>query len=675
TNAGPWKATTASRLRFGVCVCVAAALAAQTVRLDLTELGPVLRRLQEIQSTAQAAATQTQTPNLSLDAVVAFQGPALVAVESLPGAPITRADAADAAVAVRRLLGPTGLDQARVLYDPLGTPSLAEDSAQVFWLLWPVNSFASEEVEGTLSLRFHFTASAAPEAEVSGDLSVLSWTIAPTRLSAPTPANLLGGADADLMSERGFWRTVETAAKGGELVGHRSVAIADQAIRLTLTQPVSGLLGMPLLALLPALVLGSAVGVVIYLVSRAERARTDAATRDHRNTLRRVAMNQAALEASEARFKHLAESTNVIPWTADLDTQRFTYFGPQIEDLSGFPATAWYAAGFWAQHVHPHDRSEIRAKLRDMQDGDFETLEYRIRAADGKILHIRNTLTVVKSAQKVGGRIVSKSIAQGFMFDITEMKLAAQTLEEARQKAVEANRVKSEFLANMSHELRTPLNAVIGFSEIMKDEVFGPMDTQYREYAESIYSSGKHLLDLINDVLDLSKIEAGRIEPADDECDVVETVEGCIGLMQERIAKAGLHGKHEIDQSLPTMVLDERRLKQVILNLISNAVKFTPPGGTITVSAALYDERGVCISVRDTGIGMTEAEIPRALSKFGQIDGELSRQHDGTGLGLPIAKSLIEMHGGSLEIRSKKGKGTEVQVWLPPERIRVVRAA
>lgn len=419
--------------------------------------------------------------------------------------------------------------------------------------------------------------------------------------------------------------------------------------------------------LIPALLLGALVGLAQFALMRSERRRADRSIRKTDSANRAMAAKQRELEASEARFKRLAESTNVVPWAANLDTQRFIYVGPQVEDFTGYAAATWYAAGFWSHHIHPEDRRRVLFdEIGTLPHGAYRTVEYRIRASNGRILHMRNMLTVSRKTDSKSGR--SAVIAEGFLLDVTDMKLAEVALEESRRRAEEANKVKSEFLATMSHELRTPLNAVIGFSEIMKDEVFGPIDPQYREYSESIHTSGRHLLDLINDVLDLSKIEAGRIELAEAETDIPELVGTCVRLLSERMQSAGLQCKVTVQKNLPTMMLDERRVKQVLLNLMSNAVKFTPPGGAISISASRAAQGGIEMSVRDTGVGMSAEEIPRALSKFGQIDGELTRQHDGTGLGLPIAKSLMEMHGGAFTIESEKGKGTEIRLWLPPER-------
>lgn len=424
--------------------------------------------------------------------------------------------------------------------------------------------------------------------------------------------------------------------------------------------------------LAPALIATVLLGAAFLWYARRLERRAGEDRRDRARALREIDAKSRELEENRARFQHLAESTKLIPWTADLGRQRFTYLGPQIEALTGYPASAWRAAGFWAQHVHPKDRRRVMAAISDTAPGSYVSIDYRIRAANGATLHMRNMLSIdAKRAE--GSEMAAESkpgkVARGFLMDVTEMKRAAAALEIARQRAEEANRIKSDFLANMSHELRTPLNAVIGFSEIMKDELFGPLDAQYREYAESVHASGRHLLDLINDVLDLSKIEAGRVDLAEEETDAAALLRECQLLLRERTESAGLFERSQIDDALPPLFIDPRRIKQVILNLLSNAIKFTPAGGSVTLGAEHKPGRGVRIWVRDTGVGMSAEDIPKALSKFGQVDSDLTRQHDGTGLGLPIARSLMEMHGGALRIRSAPGNGTEISLYLPEERI------
>ncbi|HWB50512.1 MAG TPA: HAMP domain-containing sensor histidine kinase, partial [Stellaceae bacterium] len=212
----------------------------------------------------------------------------------------------------------------------------------------------------------------------------------------------------------------------------------------------------------------------------------------------------------------------------------------------------------------------------------------------------------------------------------------------------------------------TPLNAIIGFSEVISSALFGPLDARYRDYAQDIHGSGHHLLRIINDLLDLSKVEAGRLELRDTPVRVAALFETCRRMVSDRAAANGI----DLDFRLTDLVVsaDELRLEQVLLNLVSNAVKFTPTGGRITVAATLALSGETMITVADTGIGMAPDDIPRALQPFGQIDNSLARPHGGTGLGLPLAQRLIELHGGTMTIDSELGKGTTVTVVLPTGR-------
>ncbi len=224
----------------------------------------------------------------------------------------------------------------------------------------------------------------------------------------------------------------------------------------------------------------------------------------------------------------------------------------------------------------------------------------------------------------------------------------------------------------MSHELRTPLNAIIGFSEIMMGELFGKMgDDRYRDYAKDVHNSGRHLLELINDILDLSKIEAGKLDLREDEVDVGHVLTNCERLVRERAQEAGVILNVDASGALPRLAADETKLKQILLNLLSNAVKFTPAGGRVTLAAALNETGELALRVGDTGIGMKESDIPIALQPFRQIDNQLSRKYAGTGLGLPLTRALVEMHDGRLEITSAPGKGTTVIVVLPASRLRL----
>jgi signal transduction histidine kinase len=253
--------------------------------------------------------------------------------------------------------------------------------------------------------------------------------------------------------------------------------------------------------------------------------------------------------------------------------------------------------------------------------------------------------------------------------DITERKRVEVDLRRAKDEAELASRSKTEFLANMSHELRTPLNAIIGFSDILIGQIFGPLnDARYADYARDIRDSGLHLLTLINDVLDIAKVEFGKVELLDESVDIVAVIESCLRLVRERAQTAGVQLTQALPPNLPYLLGDGRRLKQILLNLLSNSVKFTPSGGSITVSAS-HDGDGFRLAVEDTGIGIAAEDIETALRPFGQIDSRLARKYQGTGLGLPLAQSMAELHGGRLELRSMPGEGTTATLWLPPDRV------
>jgi two-component system cell cycle sensor histidine kinase PleC len=253
---------------------------------------------------------------------------------------------------------------------------------------------------------------------------------------------------------------------------------------------------------------------------------------------------------------------------------------------------------------------------------------------------------------------------------IAELEQEKSISDEARRRAEDANIAKSRFLATMSHELRTPLNAILGFSEVMKDELFGPHTSpQYRDYAEDIHRSGRHLLDLISEILDLSRIEAGRYQLNEEAVTLVHTVEDCVHLVSLRAREKGLQIVEQYEDGMARLWADERAVRQVCLNLLSNAVKFTPTGGTITVLCGWTQGGGQYIAVRDTGPGIPEEEIPIVLRSFGQGSLAQKTAEDGAGLGLPIVTGLVELHGGRFELKSKLRVGTEAIVSFPRSRV------
>ncbi len=239
----------------------------------------------------------------------------------------------------------------------------------------------------------------------------------------------------------------------------------------------------------------------------------------------------------------------------------------------------------------------------------------------------------------------------------------------AQQQSNSANRAKSAFLANMSHELRTPLNAIIGFSEIIRDRLFGPNSPAYFEYAADINNAGHHLLSIVNDVLDIAKIEAGKVEFTESVADLAAIMGASLRAVKTQAKSGGVKILKEYPQQGIKIRCDEVRLRQVFINVLSNAVKFTAAGGQIEIAAVLEDNGGLCVAIRDTGIGMTEHEIDAAFEKFRQIDNSMTKRFEGTGLGLPLAKQLAELHGGTIEISSEPGAGTEVRIKLPAARI------
>lgn len=253
---------------------------------------------------------------------------------------------------------------------------------------------------------------------------------------------------------------------------------------------------------------------------------------------------------------------------------------------------------------------------------------------------------------------------------IGELEQAKAVSDDSRRRAEEANLAKSRFLATMSHELRTPLNAILGFSEVMKNEVLGPMENDtYKDYAGDIHNSGQHLLNLINEILDLSRIEAGRYELNEEATTLVHIVEDCLHLMKLRAKSKNINFIDQFEEELPKLWADERAVRQVILNLMTNAVKFTPTNGDITLKAGWTASGGQYVSIRDTGPGIPEDEIPVVMEAFGQGSVAIKSAEQGTGLGLPIVQALMQMHGGKFELKSKLREGTEVIVTFPRSRV------
>ncbi|MBI2236317.1 MAG: hypothetical protein HYU60_05085 [Magnetospirillum sp.] len=274
----------------------------------------------------------------------------------------------------------------------------------------------------------------------------------------------------------------------------------------------------------------------------------------------------------------------------------------------------------------------------------------------------------------VDGLLVSSAIEamhryfRDYIGIVSDLERSQAEAEEARREADLANRAKSDFLANISHELRTPLNAIIGFSDSMLAQSFGPLAPKYAEYASDIHESGQHLHALINDLLDMAAVEAGKLVLAEETFALDQAITFCLRMIHPRAAQGGVQIVDALPP-LPRVRGDRRRITQIVLNLLSNAVKFTPRDGSVTVSARIEPSGGLSLMVADTGIGMDADGVARALQPFAQVENRLQRAHEGTGLGLPVSKSLAQMHGGDLSIESHPGKGTTVCLGIPRERV------
>ncbi len=376
---------------------------------------------------------------------------------------------------------------------------------------------------------------------------------------------------------------------------------------------------------------------------------------------------EEALRRSEIRFRSLVENLRDLVFYRGQPNGEVLLFGRDADSVAGTrnpDGTAnldkWYAS------IHPDDIDRyLDRENRRREDREGFTIEFRIRhSGTGVERWVRERAYVVIDPE------TGEQFNDGYIMDIGREKLVQQQLRAAKEEAEVANRTKTLFLANMSHELRTPLNAIIGFSEIIQSQIFGPVGSdRYLAYARDIRDSGKHLLEIINDILDLAKIEVGKFELHDEDCDIASVITSALRFVRDRAHASGLRIEMLLSADLPLIRADQRALKQILLNLLSNAIKFTPSGGRIEISAGIAEDGRFCLRVTDSGIGMTPDEIPRALEAFGQIDSSLSRKYEGTGLGLPLVKAFAELHGGVIEIDSALNVGTTVRVLLPAERL------
>jgi cell cycle sensor histidine kinase DivJ len=313
-----------------------------------------------------------------------------------------------------------------------------------------------------------------------------------------------------------------------------------------------------------------------------------------------------------------------------------------------------------ASLVHPDDLKTMQAAF--MESAYYArpaTAEVRMRRRDGSYVWAEIRCRPAPPAHGEASDIVAVTR------DITERKAHEAELIEARDAAEGANRAKSSFLANMSHELRTPLNAIIGFSEVMTHEMFGPVGSaKYLEYTRLIHESGGHLLELINSVLDMSKIEAGKLELYEEVFDLTETAEAALRFVKLQAERAGVALKLQVAPVAGVIYADKRAVKQMLINLLTNGIKYTPRGGEVRLKA-VRDERGIEIAVADSGVGISAKDLARLGKPFEQVEGEMVRSKEGTGLGLALVKALSTLHGGDAVLESVLGEGTTVRIRLP----------
>jgi PAS domain S-box-containing protein len=378
----------------------------------------------------------------------------------------------------------------------------------------------------------------------------------------------------------------------------------------------------------------------------------------------------AALEgvrASERQFRSLTASIPGAVYRCKLDDNWTSVFMSEaMSEITGHTVAELSEGGTtrYADLIDPEDRVVCDPiVLAAAARGDPFVVEYRIRRNDGTLRWVQ------ERGRSILGDDGRPMFLEGVIFDISDRKAAEAELLRTKDHAESANRAKSEFLAMMSHELRTPLNAIIGFSDMVIEEMYGPIGSErYREYLRDIRSSGTHLLDLINDILDLSKAEAGQVDLHESVIGVEGLINGSVALVALRARQAGVEIVTDIAHDLPNLRADERKVRQVLLNLATNAIKFTPTGGRVSLRARLVNG-GLRLTVEDTGIGMSSADIPKALSPFGQIDSAHNRRHAGTGLGLPLTKRLVEAHSATFDLKSELAVGTVVTIDFPADRL------
>lgn len=398
----------------------------------------------------------------------------------------------------------------------------------------------------------------------------------------------------------------------------------------------------------------------------------EGANRELTRSKQQLETYMAELKSSELRYRLLAENVTDVIWTMSLDPLRFTYVSPSVQRMRGCSAEEAMALALH-ETLTPESYQRVSTllagRLRREADGEPDMEEYTT-------VEVQQTC---KDGSTVWGEVIASFIRDeeglpvgllGVSRDISERKRAEQ-LYQAKLAAEASNAAKSEFLSNMSHELRTPLNHIIGFTELVLGKNFGDLNGVQEEYLTDVHQSSLHLLSLVNEILDVSKIEAGKLELKPSPCDLKALLERSPAIIMETVKTRNIDLRTEIDDLPETIVADELRVKQILYNLLSNAVKFTREGGSICLGARVIEEEGdgrpqVEISVADDGIGIRNEDLERIFEPFSQLEGPYSRKYPGTGLGLALTRNLVEMHGGSIRVESEGlGRGSVFRFTLP----------
>jgi PAS domain S-box-containing protein len=374
--------------------------------------------------------------------------------------------------------------------------------------------------------------------------------------------------------------------------------------------------------------------------------------------------SEQALRASEEKYRSLVDNIPDVVWTAD-SNRDLIYISGNVVKVLGYHADELLGGQSWLNRIHPEDAARVEQAYQKLfSDGEKFDVEYRSCRKDGEWIWLHNRALATRPREGV-------MCADGIFKDITQRRQSEAAIQQTKDAAEAANLAKSQFLANMSHELRTPLNAIIGFSEILTDKTFGELNDRQLKYSNNILNSGRHLLQLINDILDLAKVEAGHLELMRNTFSVAKALMEVQTIVKTLANKKHISLESKIAADLPELFADEAKFKQIMYNLLSNAIKFTPDGGKVFVSAAIqiadHGDSVLQIAVTDTGIGIKLNDQERVFKEFEQVDSSYGRQQQGTGLGLALTKRLVEMHGGKIRVESEgvEGKGSTFTFSIP----------